>query len=162
MIAGLRRKPHGDTFSLEDVVLCFNKGAKEVRAVTISCESPETMALKSYRCEMLDTPGFNTEGRMNLLNAFYKYFANGAEIETGLEPYKIGRDSLRFRENEFSVLGAVGLVNFHGSCDYSLLAIPHIPFKMKVSRFIRLIVSDPRTTSLPPEAKKRVESVRLG
>ena len=68
---------------------------------------------------MLDTPGFNTEGRMNLLNAFYKYFANGAEIETGLEPYKIGRDSLKFRENEFSVLGAVGLVNFHGSCDYS-------------------------------------------
>ena len=33
---------------------------------------------------------------------------------------------------------------------------------MRIYRKLYNIVSDPRTTSLPPEAKKRVESVRLG
>ena len=95
--------PHGDTFSLEDLVLCSNKGAKEVRAVTISCESPETMSFKSYRCEILDIPGFDADCRMHLLNAVHLYFANGREIENALEPYEIDRSMLTFRENEFSV-----------------------------------------------------------
>ena len=113
----IHNHPHGDTFSLEDLVLCSNKGAKEVRAVTISCESPDTMELKSYRCEILDIPGFDVEGRMHLLNAVHLYFANGREIENALEPYEIDRSILTFRENEFSVLESVGIARFYGSCD---------------------------------------------
>jgi len=68
---------------------------------------------------MLDLPGFDTEGRMHLLNAFYLYFDNGWEIDNALEEPKIYRDTLKFRENQFSLLNAVGLVNFHGTCDKS-------------------------------------------
>lgn len=113
----IHNHPHGDTFSLEDLVLCSNKGAKEVRAVTISSESPETMAFKSYRCEIPDIPGFDADCRMHLLNAVHLYFANGREIENALEPYEIHRSMITFRENEFSVLESVGIAGFYGSCD---------------------------------------------
>ena len=115
----IHNHPHGDTFSLEDLVLCSNREAKEVRAVTISCETPDTMALKSYRCEILDIPGFNAEDRMNLLNAFYLCISNGPEIIKGLRRLDIEPDTLIFRENEFSALESCGLVCFHGSCDHS-------------------------------------------
>ena len=77
------------------------------------------MALKSYRCEILDIPGFGTEGRMHLLNAFYLYFSNGREIEEALEPLEIDRSMLTFRENEFFILESIGLICLHGSCDKS-------------------------------------------
>jgi len=115
----IHNHPHGDTFSLEDLVLCANKGAKEVRAVTISCESPETMALKAYRCEMLDLPGFDAKGRMKLLNAVYLYFRNGGEIDEAFDRARLAPDTLRYRENQFSVLEQVGLVNFQESCDHT-------------------------------------------
>jgi hypothetical protein len=69
----------------------------------------------------LDIPGFNAEDLKNLLNAFYKYFGNGGELEDGLVEPKIYPGMLQFRENESSVLGSVGLVNFHGSCDQSFV-----------------------------------------
>ena len=115
----LHNHPHGDTFSLDDLVLFSNKGAKEVRAVTISCESPDAMSLKSYQCEILNLSGFDTEGRMHLLNAFYLCLSNGPEIIRGLRALDIEPDTLIFRENEFSVLESCGLVRFHGSCDHS-------------------------------------------
>ena len=62
---------------------------------------------------------------------------------------------------EWGVQGKPKLVGFVSGALAGLVAITPAAGFVSTQDAV-LIVSDPRTTPLPPEAKKRVESVRLG
>lgn len=113
----IHNHPRGDTFSLSDLTICARKQAKEVRAVTLAEAIPGECVLKTYCAEVIYQAGFSPDEHVALINAFYLYFGNGFDIKNVLDDLGISVYSLQFRENEFSVLEAAGLINFHETLD---------------------------------------------
>ena len=100
----IHNHPRGDTFSLEDIVACAVKQAKEVRAVTIA------ITYIAHLC--LDVP---PNEYINQINEAYLRVASNRSIEDDLiDDYEYSQ--LEINESYFSYLELRGLIRTTGTC----------------------------------------------